>query len=381
MRAMNAASSRRQRGFSLVELMVGVVIGLLTVLVITQVMTLVEGKRRTISNGSDAQVNAALALFTIQRDIEQSGYGATTSPDALGCTVKAQYGTAGTAKTFTLAPVAITAGATSTVPDSVTVLQANTTGFSAPLLLTGAHTATDDHFTVRSSFGAAVGNQMIAVPPTPDATHWCVLFSVTNNTGAATTTLSSGNVPHVYDASGMAQWNQNGLLPAAGYVSGSYLLNMGSMVRRTYQVSASGNLQAAEVSATDGSVATQDLYSQIVNLKALYGKDTDGNGTVDTYESTAPVTNADWKKVLAVRIALVSRSNQYEKEEVTSDAPLWDLGAATATSGITVTGSAACNGTHQCLTLGVSQVGTDWKHYRYKVYDTIVPLRNVLWNN
>jgi type IV pilus assembly protein PilW len=65
---------------------------------------------------------------------------------------------------------------------------------------------------------------------------------------------------------------------------------------------------------------------------------------------------------------------------VTTAAPQLDLGGAKTVSGVTVTGAATCNGSDQCLTLGVSQV-TDWQHYRYKVYDTIVPLRNMLWNN
>lgn len=380
MRAMNANSLRAQRGFSLIELMVGVVIGLLTVLVITQVMTLVEGKRRTVSMGSDAQVNAALALFTMQRDLQQSGYGAIASPDALGCTVKYQFGGSGTAGSFTLAPAVITAGASATAPDSISLVQANITGFSAPILLTGAHTSTDNHFTVSSSLGAAAGNLMIAAPATWDAANWCTLFSVTNDTSAAATTLSNMNVPHVAGTSGTAQWNQNGLLPSAGYASGSYLLNMGAMVQRTYSVSATGNLQVTEVSAADGSSTTQDLYPQIVNLKVLYGKDSDGDKVIDTYEAASPVTAADWKKVLSVRIALVARSNQYEKELVTTAAPQWDLGGAKTVSGVTVTGAATCNGSDQCLTLGVSQV-TDWQHYRYKVYDTIVPLRNMLWNN
>jgi type IV pilus assembly protein PilW len=53
------------------------------------------------------------------------------------------------------------------------------------------------------------------------------------------------------------------------------------------------------------------------------------------------------------------------------------VGAAVSVSGTT---TATCNGTSQCIALKVSQVA-DWQHYRYKVYDTIVPLRNVLWNN
>ena len=25
--------------------------------------------------------------------------------------------------------------------------------------------------------------------------------------------------------------------------------------------------------------------------------------------------------------------------------------------------------------------GTDWHHYRYRVYETIVPMRNMIWSN
>ena len=45
-----------------------------------------------------------------------------------------------------------------------------------------------------------------------------------------------------------------------------------------------------------------------------------------------------------------------------------------------MTGFTNCSdATTRCLPIKVSQVA-DWKHYRYKVYDTVVPLRNVLWN-
>lgn len=364
----------RQRGFSLIELMVGVVIGLLTVLVITQVMTLAEGKRRTVSMGSDAQINGALALFTMQRDIEQSGSGMVTAQGSLGCTVNYKFGS-GSASSFTLAPVVITDGA-SGAPDTIAILQANTTSFSAPMLLTGDHLQTDDHFTVASSLGALAGNLMIAVPKIQDAADQCALFSVTTAASPATATLGNTNVPHL-TGTGAAQWNQSSVLPVAGYTSGSYLLNMGAMVYRKYSVdTTTHNLQVAELSPADGTGLTtpKDLYPQIVNLQALYGRDSTGGGSVDTYDTATPTTNVGWMRVLTVRMAVVARSNQYEKDVVTSTAPLWDLG-----TGISVAGTIACNGGSQCLQLDVSTL-PDWQHYRYKVYDTIVPLRNVLWH-
>lgn len=368
----------RQRGFSLIELMVGMVIGLLTVLVITQVMTMAEGKRRTVSTGSDAQINGALALFSMQRDIEQAGGGTVadqgSGAGSLGCTVNYKFGSGGTPGSFTLAPVVITDGA-SGASDTISILQANTAGFSAPMLLTGIHLKADNHFTVSSSLGALVGNLMIAVPETQDAADQCSLFSVTNDTALPATTLGNTNVPHVA-GSGAAQWNQNSIFPTSGYVNGSYLLNMGAMVYRKYSVSAAGNLQVAELSPTDGTGLTtpKDLYPQIVNLQAMYGRDSHGTGTVDAYDNATPTTNTGWMQVLSIRVAVVARSNQYEKDVVTATAPLWDVG-----SGIAVAGATACNGGSQCIPLDVSTL-SDWQHYRYKVYDTIVPLRNVLWH-
>jgi len=364
-----------QRGFTLIELMVGLVLGMLTVLVITQVLALAEGKRRTITTGGDAQINGSLSIFALQRDIQQAGYGAAVSPDALGCPVTRKFDASGTAAAFTLAPVVITDGA-SGAPDTITILQSNTPSFSTPMVLKGNHAQTDDHFTVNSSLNASVGNLMIAVPKTQTSDIGCALFSVTNDTGAATTTLSATNVPHVTGTAALAKWNQSAVFPTAGYEAGSYLLNMGSMVLRTYSIS-SLSLKTDDFTPTSETVTSSVLYPQIVNLQAFYGKDTNGDGIVDTYDTTTPTTSAGWMQVLTIRIAVVARSNQYEKEEISDATIPWDVGATSTFTGLT---PAACNGTSKCLPIKINHV-TDWTHYRYKLYDTIVPLRNVIWNS
>ncbi|MBT2300813.1 PilW family protein [Variovorax paradoxus] len=368
------SKTSKQGGFTLVELMVGLLLGMLTVLVISQVLALAEGKKRSVTMGSDAQVNGALSLFTLQSDIQMAGYGATASTDALGCTVTGKFEAAGTPFTFTLAPVIIGDGA-SDAPDTITVLQGRTSGFSAPMILTEDHPQTTEYFMVASSFGAVAGNMMIAVPKVQGAGTQCALLNITNDTSAVTTTLSATRVPHAAGTSG--KWNQSGIFPASGYVSGSYLLNMGSMVLRTYSVNSTHNLSVAELSPTTGATNAQELYPQVVNLQAMYGKDTNNDGVVDTYDTTTPTTNAGWSQVLAIRVAVVARSNQYEKEVVTSNAPQWDVGATSTINGVTTT---TCNGASKCIALKVSQL-TDWQHYRYKVYDTVIPLRNMLWNS
>lgn len=372
--ATRTPPARDQQGFTLVELMIGVVLGLLTMLVVTQVTVQAEGRKRTVSMGSDAQVNGSLALYTLQRDLQMSGYGAVSSPDSLGCTVNGQYDTSGAAFSFTLAPVVITNGS-SGAPDTVTVLHARTHDFSIPIKVTENHPQSGDAFVVNSSLGVAEGDQMIAVPKIQAPSTMCALFSVKSNTASAATTLGTNRIPHV-SGTGTAKWNQSSVLPTGGYELGSYLLNMGQMVQRSYTVNSSQNLQAQERSTTDGSLESRELYPQIVNMQAMYGKDTTGDGVVDLYDNTTPTTNAGWLQVLTIRVAVVARSNQYEKDNVTTSAPLWDVGGSTTVSGAT---TSVC-GSSVCIALKVSHV-SDWQHYRYKVYETIVPLRNVLWNS
>jgi type IV pilus assembly protein PilW len=104
----NACASH-QRGVTLIELMVGMVIGMLAILVISQVLLVSEGQKRTTTGGADAQVNGALALYTLQRDIQTAGYGFTSSPALIGCPINARFnGTTPTGFATTLAPIFIT---------------------------------------------------------------------------------------------------------------------------------------------------------------------------------------------------------------------------------------------------------------------------------
>ncbi|MDR6425675.1 type IV pilus assembly protein PilW [Variovorax beijingensis] len=381
-RLFRSKTSRASLGFTLVELMVGLVLGMLTVLVITEVTSLAEGKKRTVSSGSDAQVNGALSLYTLQRDIQMAGYGAVGNLEALGCAVKGSFkdpaapaATPAIAFSPILAPVVIKDGANG-APDEITVLQSRKANFSAPLLVTKDHAKAGNSFTVKSAFGVAVGDLMIAVPAEGkwDANNWCSVFSVTDD-GAATpteTTLGSHHVPHV--AGGTSKWNSGSVFPDSGYLEKSYLLNMGSLSFNTYSVNAAAQSLDVTARTAEAVSATESLYPQIVNMQAMYGKAAAGTGQVSSYDAVAPTTAADWKNVLAIRIAVVTRSTQYEKEAVTSKAPSWDVGPNSTVSGATTCGSS------KCVELKISHV-PDWEHYRYKVYDTIVPLRNMLWNS
>jgi type IV pilus assembly protein PilW len=49
-------------------------------------------------------------------------------------------------------------------------------------------------------------------------------------------------------------------------------------------------------------------------------------------------------------------------------------------SAVPTTGAVNCNNGSQCVTLKLSHL-PDYQRYRYKVFETVVPLRNMLWNS
>ena len=366
---------RREFGFTLIELMIGVLIGALSSLVIAKVFAFSEAQRRATTSGSDAQVNGALALYSIQRDAQMAGYGLTSSLDALGCEIRAQFN--GNNFTWTLAPILITAGANG-APDSIGFLSSLTTRYSAPTLVMVDHPRTAANFFTNTTIGIGQSDLMIAVPRTIDANNWCSVFDVTGIGGGNGQGQGQGQGQNqvLHNSGANGPWNQPGgqtIFPNAGYPAGSYLLNLGTMNSRTYSISAGNALQLTTFNTASATSWTAEIFPGIVQLQAFYGKDTDGDGVIDTYDKVTPATNANWRQVLAVRIAVAARSGQFEKEDVTPADLLWNVGTT-----VPVTGAATC-GASKCVTLKVSQLA-DWKRYRYRVYDVVVPVRNLLWH-
>lgn len=354
-----------QRGVTLVELMVGMLIGLLAVIVISQVMLISEGQKRTTTGGSDAQVNGALALFAMQRDLEMAGYGITSSPGAVGCTINARFNNlAPTGFPSVLAPVVITKEAdrpVGSVGDSIRVLSSSNTAYAVPTrVVPPAYAVGGQAFPVTAALGIRQGDlALVAI----DATQPCWVFQ-------ATAAPSSQSIPRADDA---ANWNPPGM-PNLAYADGSVLINLGTLVDNTYQIVSNTLRQETFDLSAPNSRPTRDVQPDIVNMRALYGKDTDADGDVDVYNDVTPTTNAGWLQVIAVRVVVVARSGQFEKEDVTPANLQWDVGTTPAT-----TGAVAC-GTSECLTLKVDHL-TDWKRYRYKQFETVIPLRNMLWRS
>jgi type IV pilus assembly protein PilW len=79
-----------QRGFTLVELLVAVAIGMILVLSITLILARSESSRRALTNANDTSQNAAFITFTLDRLLRSAGSGFVQGWDtAFGCRVNA----------------------------------------------------------------------------------------------------------------------------------------------------------------------------------------------------------------------------------------------------------------------------------------------------
>lgn len=388
----------RQHGVSLIELMIGMAIGLLAVLVMTQVTVVFEGRKRSTTSGSDAQVNGALALQALQRDIQMAGYG-MTSGGAAGCTLRGKrIAVVPPWDSQPLVGVRITQGA-SEAPDSLDILMSGQRGFSLPVRVYESQRRDATSFVIdaNTNLGNAEGDLMVAVPnPAPTSSQvtptWCTVFNIS--------APPTGNTLEHVASAASGPWNQDStatLFPGAlnadiSYAAGSHLINLGQLNHRSYSVR-KGTLCLANFSSTTGTFSTsattdqacylstdttrEDLYAQIINLQAVYGLDTSSpaDNVVDSWTATSPTTQAGWAQVIAIRVAVVARTTQYEGKAgdttfATSAEPSWKPDGVTAAT-LKVQGLVTCPASDASC----------WKHYRYRVFETVVPLRNMLWQS
>ena len=346
-------------GFGLVEVMVAMVIGLLVTIVIFQVFAVFESQKRTTTSGGDSQQNGLLALYTIQREARMAGYGINYVP-LLGCNVIAyDAGPPVRNFNFTLAPVQITDGA-SGAPDSITVVYGDSNNLMASVRLLQAAAAADTFFVVDNAFGFTAGDTIIA----GEVGKSCSLGTV-NSVAASNVNRPAGSYTDANGATNVARYNKSGGLGVDYGVwnvatqSGGRLFDLGlAPAVVTYSVQ---NSQLTVQNLLTGANPSA-VIDGIVQLQAQYGKDTDGDGAVDSWTAAAPVTSADWAAVLALRLAVVARSQQFERPNAqtgvcntTTSAPTWAGGAIDLTA------------------------DANWQCYRYRLFETIVPVRNQIW--
>jgi type IV pilus assembly protein PilW len=135
---------------------------------------------------------------------------------------------------------------------------------------------------------------------------------------------------------------------------------------------------ASQLSRSENGLDSPNV-DEIVNLQAQYGiadppnSEGDNNNTIVRWvNATGPTwsipNNANRKLIKAIRVAIVARNGLLEKETVSYP-------CSTAHPGL-----CAWTGTREspAPTIDLSN-RSNWQQYRYRVFTTIIPLRNVVW--
>lgn len=376
------------KGFTLIELMVGLALGLITTLIVAQVMINASENQRTTTQGTDAQINGASAVYMLSRDLQAAGYGVISKAADLGCPIRAVQPN-GQALDLTLAPVLI--GVDGNGNATIRTLSSGKASFSAAARLQTQYSVGQPSMIVLSTLGIVAGDLLVVAPDVWDASNWCALMQANTN---GTNNLTSSLVPVVAggwtpDVASNQQGSSGKLwMPttAPSYKVNSTLINLGQIPDvREYRVQ-NNNLETRRMGANGVWDNWATLAPGVVRLVALYGMDmsTPEDSQVDTYTSTPPSSSGDWARVKTMKLVVITRSAQREKQAVTLAQPVIDMGE----SSLQIQGGAACadDPDRRCLTLnlgalpsGVNATPAEWQHYRYKVFDTVVPLRNHLW--
>ncbi|HEV8262172.1 MAG TPA: PilW family protein [Burkholderiales bacterium] len=360
--------NRGFQGFSLVEILVAMVISLLGVLIIFQVFELSEGIKRTSTGGGDAQQNGLLALVAIERDARMSGFGINYTP-LLGCPV--QGSDAGRNINFTLT-AAVIADEVSAAGDSITFVYGNSPLLLSPPKLTTATAANAPFLKVDNRYGFNISDMIIVgeVGKTcslAQATGLSTVVGQQDQVDRSAGNFNSTNLSAAYDA-----WDNTAQ-------SGARLYSLGAIPGvMSYSVdAASGRLMVRNV-VTSG--VADSLAEGIVQLQAQYGKDTSAtaDGSVDVWDTTAPTTADGWSRILALRFAVVARGAHAEKPG--SDGKCRDINDPNdPTKPLTdPTKRLKWAGGSLDVTY-LTTANTDWTCYRYRVFETMVPLRNLIW--
>jgi type IV pilus assembly protein PilW len=349
----NKITQMRQAGFSLIELMVGLVIGLLATLVVMQVFANFEGQKRSTTGNADAQINGSIALFTMQRDIQSAGFGlpvVDTQNSPLRCNPSVTVDHDGNAATpvIDMFPISITDGGT--LSDSIIVRYA-TDGAVAkaglPVKIDLPAPAPD--VGVENNFGCNNGDVVLI-----SSGAACAMTRVNDTNLAADTT-------HIT------------LVSAAGASVGASLSCMGRWNQFTYVI-ANNQLQRNDATSTTAT----PIVSEIVSMQAQYGisATADSNQITQWVSATAPWATpsvADRNRIKAVHVVIVARNGLQEKDNVTN--------TCTTAKGTLNNGPCAWDDADLPSAAPAIDLSADanWQRYRYRAYDTIIPIRNMIW--
>jgi type IV pilus assembly protein PilW len=356
MERLSLQRPRGQRGVTLVELMVALAIGLMTILAIVQLMSSFGREQRLNGSINDVQSSALIALNTMTQDLQRAGHSLSHKRLQECATFKTFYNGAALAD-FSTAAVSIVDGGTG--PDTVRIRYAESVRGDAPVVLGSDMPDTVAALNIRASdgiFGIRV-NDLVLVTNTAND---CTLRQVT--------ALDTGSPLRLRAEQPASPFNPTLLTVPVGwvaYAADSLVFTLGNLTQRSYSVDPTARvLSTRELLTPD-----QALAEDIIDLQAQYGVTV--SAASDSVTEWVNATGATWanpgpaarKRIKAIRIAVMARTAEADSGDPSTDkVVLWPAattGQISSEQAFTPTGDA--------------------RRYRYRVLRTVVPLKNLLW--
>jgi len=277
-RMKRTAPPGRLRGLSLIELMIGIVVGLIVLLAMSTVFVNSSSARRELQLSADALENGRYAIDLLTRDLSQTGFLGTLAS--------------------TPAPVLSPAFSPAEVCDQALARWADHLSFHAVGYQDGGYPAcvpakagTDAVFVQRAST-CAVGEANCAAEVASQA------YLQVSECG-----FEYSTTPFVLAAGG----GGNGVFNLQSKPCNSTgFSTKRRLIRRIFYITATNNLVSQEIPLTGALPAPVVLVEGIEDMQIEYAVDANNNGSVDAGEFVA--NPADWSQVIGLRLGVLSAS-------------------------------------------------------------------------
>jgi len=386
----------RQGGMTMIELLVAMVIGVGVVLVVSTLLVAGENHKRTTTSTNDADQTGAYTFHALDKALRSAGSALAASmypstAGVLGCRLNAAailprtaafpapFATAflgGAPSNLRIAPVLIGKNQSdSTASDVIVVMSGSGAAGSVPRAINGSGSSTS--LVLQSSTGFSTSDLVLVSQP--NVTD-CLLEEVgtisapTLNIGGTTyytstasttniSTLASSTATYVTPIGNAAANNVQFTLFGVGT---NYTLYSYDLLQNQYLVQGSGGNTSEAIA--DG----------VVQMNAIYGiQSTTQPGALGTWASpgdpgydivTVMTTPTTQESIIAVRVAIVVRGEYYDRNNGNNVSQ----SSLTIFNGYT---NAAGNSLSQTVNLATITGG---QHYRYRVFEFTVPLRNMI---
>lgn len=349
---------RASRGFSIVEVMVGIVVALLIGLAATGSARFFGSSQRQGMAVGAMSTNVSSALGAIKTDIGTAGLG--FFGDSLFACHKLDFSIGAAVKydNAAFSPILVTRSGSN---DRLDVISSSNVDGGANVLLSGSSDGSTA--TTQSRLPAEVGDAVLLAPATPGGATPCMVRTVTR---VSNLPMETAKPAQTFEFGNSGEYNKAAFAAGQTYVGGNRdrIALLGRMFWSRYSMDGTKLVFEQPLTGTRGT-----LLSNVLAFRVQYG--ISANATDKTLTGWQDATGATWAtvsgatvdRVRALRIGVVTRSPQPEKKN----------------------GSGSCEASSAKPTdpfdnsVTVEPDVTDWQCYRYRSAVLVVPLRNLVW--